>query len=434
VIINDINQYNKLVELTGTNTGIVAVIPSSTTCHPCISPVSFIYYMFLTGESFILGINHPDTTTKFPVVLPTDGYVIDKKSAMGMLPVEHLIDIESLFYASNVQFKNIDHHYTKWVEGQISMFINMPNLDINNSIPLSIWLEMYTKLTNDILSMLPKKTIASVMLNNIISTFSIIEKNGLYIDPTKYTQHFANTTQQVVDSKVYTNYNLFTQTGRPSNSFKGINFAALNKSDGSRSAFISRFGAAGALVQMDFDAYHLRLLAKAFGLMMPDESLHEVLAKQYYNTENITDEQYDEGKKKTFQLLYGNITPDENFPYLLKSIHNTRNKFWEDYKKYGYIESRYGGRKIVVSDPSISKVFNYYVQSLESEATYSILYKLVPAAQERGLLPVLYTYDSVLFDIKRDDLPLLSELINSLTPYPYSLSVGTTYDNLVEIG
>jgi hypothetical protein len=143
-----------------------------------------------------------------------------------------------------------------------------------------------------------------------------------------------------------------------------------------------------------------------------------------------------EGKKKTFQLLYGNITPDENFPYLLKSIHKTRNKFWEDYKKYGYIETRYSGRKIVVSEPSINKVFNYYVQSLESEVTYGMLYKLIPMANAEGLKPILYTYDSILFDIHQNEISKLMDIINSVIDskkYPFSISTGSNYNTLKEI-
>ena len=55
----------------------------------------------------------------------------------------------------------------------------------------------------------------------------------------------------------YTQYNLFTSTGRPSNTFNGINYAALNKEDGSRNRFISRFEN-GMLVEFDFDAYLLQ--------------------------------------------------------------------------------------------------------------------------------------------------------------------------------
>ena len=43
------------------------------------------------------------------------------------------------------------------------------------------------------------------------------------------------------DGLVYSEYNPYTTTGRPSNRFGGTNFAALNKTDGSREKYISRF-------------------------------------------------------------------------------------------------------------------------------------------------------------------------------------------------
>ena len=38
----------------------------------------------------------------------------------------------------------------------------------------------------------------------------------------------------------------------------------MNKEDGTRSAFCSRFDS-GALIEMDFDSYHVRLIAKLIG-------------------------------------------------------------------------------------------------------------------------------------------------------------------------
>lgn len=440
MIVNSVKDYNKLIETCNTNVGIVAVIPSNSAIHPCVGNVSFIYYKFDNGESFILGVGHPDTLHMFKVVLPTTGYVLNKKDSLHLSEVGHLTDLYSLYYANNMEIPDVNNFLTPWSANLIQTFTDSTilgkSIPVNNAIPLSVWHKIYDSFTSNMFVDMPQSNLASKMLNNIISTFVQIEKNGLYVNVEKYSQHFGDKKYPITDSFVYSSYNIFTQTGRPSNSYKGINFAALNKSDGSREVFESRFGSDGILVQIDFDAYHLRLLANAFGLMMPDESLHEVLAKQYYNTEEITDEQYEDGKKKTFQLLYGNITPDENFPYLLKSIHNNRNKLWEDYKKYGYIKSSLSGRKIIVPEPSINKVFNYYVQALESEETYGMLYKLVPMANAEGLKPILYTYDSILFDIHKDQQNKLMDIINSVInnqKYPFSVSVGSNYNNLKEI-
>ena len=98
--------------------------------------------------------------------------------------------------------------------------------------------------------------------DEILDNLSCIEKNGLI----------------TTEGKVFSEYNLYTSTGRPSNRFGGINFAALNKKDGSRKKFISRFKN-GVLVEMDFDAYHLRLIADKVEYDFPKGSVHEHMAK-----------------------------------------------------------------------------------------------------------------------------------------------------------
>ena len=48
----------------------------------------------------------------------------------------------------------------------------------------------------------------------------------------------------------------------------------------SRNGFVSRFDD-GVLIEMDYDAYHLRLIADIIGYDFPDGSVHEYLGKQY---------------------------------------------------------------------------------------------------------------------------------------------------------
>ena len=57
-----------------------------------------------------------------------------------------------------------------------------------------------------------------------------------------------------------TQYHPFTTT-YPSNNFGGVNYAALNKDDGSRDRFVSRFEG-GKLVQFDYDVSSLPLLVR----------------------------------------------------------------------------------------------------------------------------------------------------------------------------
>ena len=98
---------------------------------------------------------------------------------------------------------------------------------------------------------------------------------------------------QTMDGMVYSEYNIFTSTGRPSNRFGGTNFAALNKKDGSRKPYVSRYKN-GVLVEMDYDAYHLRLIGELIGYDFPKGSVHEHMA-EFFGVD------YEESKKLSFQ-------------------------------------------------------------------------------------------------------------------------------------
>ena len=99
----------------------------------------------------------------------------------------------------------------------------------------------------------------------------------------------------------YSNFNILTTTGRPSNTFRGINLGALNKNDDTRNQIVTRHNP-GMLVEFDYDAYHLRLLAKILKYDVPaDISLHQHFANTVYKAS------YDEAKRISWQILYGNV-------------------------------------------------------------------------------------------------------------------------------
>ena len=71
-----------------------------------------------------------------------------------------------------------------------------------------------------------------------------------------------------------TQYNLYTPTTRPSNRYNNINFLALNKKDGDRNDYVSRYGSEGAIAMIDYESYHLRLFANHINYDLPNDSLH----------------------------------------------------------------------------------------------------------------------------------------------------------------
>ena len=171
--------------------------------------------------------------------------------------------------------------------------------------------------------------------NDVLDNLTYIEQNGL----------------QMANEVAYSEYNIYTSTGRPSNRFGGINFAALNKTDGSRKHFISRFRN-GVLVEMDFDGYHLRLIADKVGYEFPEGSVHEHMAKLY-------GVDYDEAKGLSFQYLYGFIPDDiaDSIEYFGK-VKDFTNKLWQLYKQENFIESDIYKRQIKGND------FNALIPSL----------------------------------------------------------------------
>ena len=88
---------------------------------------------------------------------------------------------------------------------------------------------------------------------------------------------------------------------------------ALNKKDGSRKKFVSRYGKDGILIEMDYDAYHLRLIGEVVDYKFPKGSVHKHMSKLYKVS-------YDEAKSLSFQYLYGHIPDDvaKNNPFFRK--------------------------------------------------------------------------------------------------------------------
>jgi hypothetical protein len=173
----------------------------------------------------------------------------------------------------------------------------------------------------------------------------------------------------------------------------------MNKEDGTRDAFCSQHG---ALVEMDFDAYHVRLIARLINYKLPAGSVHEYFGQFYFDTTTLTEEQYDQSKQITFRLLYGGI--DKEFleiPYF-RQVNELIRKLWDDYKKRGYITTPVEKRPITmdgVERVTANKLFNYYLQALETEVSVRKMEQVIEYLADKTSKLILYTYDSLLFDI-----------------------------------
>jgi DNA polymerase I-like protein with 3'-5' exonuclease and polymerase domains len=262
--------------------------------------------------------------------------------------------------------------------------------------------------------------------------YSQIESNGLCV-----TDEF-RMPEIMTDNFVYSQYNYHTLTGRPSNAYRGFNYAAMNKEDGTRSAFVSRFEK-GALFEMDFDAYHVRLIAKLIGYELPTGSIHTYFGKFYFDTEDLDEEQYEQSKQITFRLLYGGI--DKEFleiPFFRK-VNDFVYELWSKCKNRSYVETPILKRKIYkenIANITANKLFNYFLQALETEVSTPKLQQVLEYLNGYKSKLILYTYDSILLDVDYSEAKqILPEIINIMQRgnFPVKCKVGGIYSQMSSI-
>jgi len=261
--------------------------------------------------------------------------------------------------------------------------------------------------------------------------FARIESAGLAV-----TDDF-RMPELIHNQRVYSQYNYHTVTGRPSNAFGGFNFAAMNKEDGTRAAFCSRFER-GALVEMDFDSYHVRLIATAIGYELPASSIHDYLGRFYFDTDTLTEEQRAESKAITFRLLYGGIDSEFLSIPFFRKVNDFVYALWDKWKRNGCIYTPITKRSIckdAVQNMTAFKLFNYYLQAIETEVSVRKLQQIQALLQDTESCIVLYTYDSILIDLELSEIQIIPKLQYLLEKggFPIKMKYGITYHNIQEI-
>jgi hypothetical protein len=261
-----------------------------------------------------------------------------------------------------------------------------------------------------------------------------VEKNGLKVDIETFNNHFDG---KVYNGYVYTNYYIYNPTGRPSNRFDRINYAALHKKGGSRSSFVSRFGSDGYLWMVDFTGFHPYIVSYLVDYKVPDnETIYEHLAKYYYNIDVISPELLASAKKLTMFNLYGQINESYlNIPYFVKA-EEFKNKYWVQFINNGYVETPVYKRKITnkhIVDPNKNKLFAYIIQAAETEFAINSLNSSLKFISDKQIIPILYMYDSILFDVhnsvNKDVLEDLTDIIKNKM-FKVKVYKGNNYNDL----
>ena len=415
MIVENKIQLSNFIEGYSTEDSIVIPIFCDDNKHPVDTDISLLYVQLMSGKEFLLPFNHSETLNIDIPLLKTDTkkYTYDRKKLIHFTELNNVIDVNLLHYMATNEPLHIEE-----IDTNAHHFFNMMYYrknNINTIIPALKHLEYCRELTKVLKDTIEKyEEHVNVSYNNdVLDNLTYIEQNGL----------------QMANEVAYSEYNIYTSTGRPSNRFGGINFAALNKTDGSRKPFVSRFKN-GVLVEFDFDGYHLRLIADKVGYEFSEGSVHEHMAKLY-------GVDYDEAKGLSFQYLYGFIPDDiaESIDYFGK-VKDFTNKLWQLYKQENFIKSDIYSREIRGNNFNANKLFNYYIQLLETESNALVIKDIRKIMGKYKSKFVLYSYDSFLFDMHIDDgLPLLAEIKEVLErgKYPVKAAWGNNYDELTDI-
>ena len=398
---------------------ILIPIQCNDTKHSVSDELSLLYVQMWSGKEFMLPFNHNET---LDIEIPnlksdTKKYTYDRKKLNHLVELDNVIDVNLLYYmATNEPL------YIEDIDTNAHHFFNMRYYrrdNINTIVPVLKHLEKCRKIAKILKDTIEKyaEHVKMSYNNEVLDNLSYIESNGL----------------QTVDGIVHSEYNIYTSTGRPSNRFGGTNFAALNKTDGSRKPFVSRFKN-GVLVEMDYDGYHLRLIADKIGYKFPEGSVHEYMAK-FYGCD------YNESKKRSFKYLYGHIPIEvvQINPFFSK-VHDFIKDLWSEYKSKEFIVSDIYNRRIYkknLSDMNANKLFNYTIQLMETENNMKVLSKLIPEIKDDRSKLILYSYDSFLLDFNMEDsltyLSKVKKILEQNDKFPVKVSWGLTYHEMKDI-
>ena len=389
----------------------------SISVHPHNDGLSLLYIYDIEGDREVLinlnNIdNHTTTLDKFTFKF-NESYVYDNKSFLNILQLDNSVDAGLIKYLqSNSQLKSTPTPTHTFYERRFSSFKG-----VNNLIPISKHIETIRDIRNEFLSYYDlgwDSDCVKKFENFYIKSLHLVEQNGIH----------------TTNGLEWTQYHPFTTTSRPSNNFGGVNYAALNKDDGSRDRFVSRFEG-GKLIQFDYDAYHPRIIGKMVDEPIPmDVSGHQTLADMYGVP-------YNDSKAITFRQLYGGVQSEYLHIPLFSKVSHKIDKMWMEFNRRGYVTTPLGRKlsKSNLNDMNANKLFNYMLQATETELNMKILSKVMEFLKDKRSKMVLYTYDSYLLDMHSDEFDSLQNLkiLIEGNGFPTKIELGDSYSKMNSI-
>ena len=403
--------YNK-----GYKEAYIEVIPYSYKTHPVTNKISLVYVHPLNAhKGYIISINHSESMPlNSEYIAELIGsydtlYVWGKKEFLHYYVHKNIIDIS--LASPEYEMETTTAH-------QILQQRAKDKLDINRIVPIVKHYETCEKNYNN-LKQYFNEPVNEFYNNRVPLVFNSIERSGLRVNRELFKQYF----DKDWGDKVYTQYNYRTTTTRPSNRFGGVNFAALNKDNGTRKTFIPEND---RLVEIDISAYHPTLASSLIHYNFTDDDIHRSFARLY----NVN---YKKAKELTFKQLYGGVFKQYQHLEFFQKIQAYVDKIWNQFQNEGFIEcpiSKYRFERDKLDNMNPQKLFNYLLQNLETATNVCILWKIIKLLKGKKTKLILYTYDAFLLDVHKGEKKVLQKILKVFNEHKLKVKIkhGDSYD------
>lgn len=403
---------DQLSRLTKKPCCFVKIITNNDSYHPLVAKPCLVYYN--DGEKgYVLCAQHSESFSipfqKIKEFVDSHDrvYVLDKKFHSYFFDHSVLVDMNFCFLDDGVEVPKYDcdpvakkDYYHKFGDDD----------RINEIVPIAKHYESAECLYDTIMDRMgvernptswptapPKKG----FYDQLCEAYRYVESSGIGVE-NRYDEYFSIKVPKFFqrDSVVYSSYNLYNFTGRPTNAFNGMNFLAVPKTKEARSFIVPK---RDRFVEFDFDGYHVRLIARLIGVELSKEPVHVQLGKLYFSKDELTEEEYEQSKVLTFKQLYGGVEEEYRRIEFFSKMQEYVDYVYEIYRIQGFYQLPTGLK--VKSDRSITKLklFNYVVQNYETYNNVSVINSIREFLSDKLSQLVLVTYDAFLFDFDAKD-------------------------------
>lgn len=399
--------------------------------HSCMNRIA-VLFVRINDVDYTLPFEHNESESISRAVLDlfknVTVYTFDSKLTNHVMTSATLNDASLVYYLSGEEIPTIP------LTSSQRLIYRTQGKSLNTAVPI---LKLYEQAKEYMDAIREDEPDGYLGYNYMLNVLSELESHGIFVDRTKFKVKYG--TEKHIDNNdlVYGSYNMFNITGRPSNAHGRIHFSSLPKEDGTRKIFKSRFGRDGKLVQIDFDSYHIRLIAEVLDYDLPLTSAHDYLHTLYKGREVFNG--WESHKRFNFNVLYGGV-PEELLDIdFFKRVNEFHRKLNVQAAIHGYMHTHVFNRRIYLSNigDASFKLFNYFFQSFETERTLPIIGKIIRHLSDKQSKIVFYNYDSIVLDFCKDDgyalIKEICSMMNTNGRYPVKIEVGDDYHSLVSL-